>query len=30
MCPELDEGRDNPISNWPDNLMVASTPIEER
>jgi hypothetical protein len=21
---------DNPIANWPDSLMVASTPIEER
>jgi hypothetical protein len=23
-------GGDNPIANWPDSLMVASTPIEER
>jgi hypothetical protein len=42
MCPETvgpcalslskgtRHGRDNPISNWPDSLMVASMPIEER
>ena len=23
-------GRDNPISNWPDSLMVAALPIKER
>jgi hypothetical protein len=28
--PAPRSGRDNPISNWPDSLMVASTPIEER
>jgi hypothetical protein len=28
--PAQSSGRDNPIANWPDSLMVASTPIEER
>jgi hypothetical protein len=23
-------GGDNPISNWPDSLMVAALPIKER
>ena len=23
-------GMDNPISNWPDSLMVAALPIKER
>jgi hypothetical protein len=27
--PAERSGRDNPIANWPDSLMVGSTPIEE-
>ena len=25
----LQSGGDNPMANWPDSLMVASTPVEE-